>query len=419
VQSLGLQVVLAIAAGVWLALAGVLFGFPVENWLKLNAHGNGVKIAVLCLAAWLFLRMIQGQLAGPFRATGLAYRAQHWDNVHRALLLAGLLTGIFLHWPLVALAALHLVIAIVTLLGLLVDLRRLLPAFWPQLNLFDWRGGWSVVRPSLFFGLGNVNQFVLYEVPLLILNRTAGAAAVVAFATGRTIFSAARQLITPVQHAIFPEITCSYGAGDREKARRLFELSEAVAWIGGVTLICVLAVATPLILRVWLAGRTSLSVDTIVLLAATGLACLLKDNKNALQQATNCHERSMVLVSVVYGVMLAGWWWVAPRYGLNGVAAVWLVAETFLLCLLLLQNQALLGAQKQSHALWIYPLAVAGVGGVMLLLLGFGQPVDFAWQVLLIALTGIIAAPVSAWVFGWNLSSLFRQFTLHFLREES
>jgi O-antigen/teichoic acid export membrane protein len=402
-------------ASLALGILGMTFAWlPIEAWFKIPSASGEVVISILCLAGWVFLRLIQGQLAGPFRAAGKAYKAQHWDNAHRLVLLLWLACGAWCRWQFSWMAGIHLAVAAMVVAGMVWDLKRNLPEFCPRLDFGDWRGGAAIVRPSLFFGLSNVNQFLVYEASLLILNRTSGPAAVVAFATGRTLFSAARQLLTPVQHPLFPEITRCYGAGDNARTRQLFDLSEAVAWVGGATLICGLAVASPMILRIWLADRTHLDVATVVLMAATGLACLLKDNKCALQQATNCHERSMAVMTAVCVIMVAGWWVVAPRHGINGVTSVWLAGEIIMTSFLLSQNRIVLGVREPVAGGVFYAVSLAGIGGILAMALVMGHQRDFWWQATLSVGTAGVVAMVSARLLGRNLMTLYRQFAAQF-----
>ena len=179
----------------------------------------------------MILRILQGQLSVVLRATGSPQRAQHWDNFQRVLLLVSTLALINIHTGFLTLAVAHVAVALVALVAILIDVRR--APIPPTLAEWNWPEARAMISPSLFFALTPLNFLVLYEAPLLILQWTAGPLAVVTFATTRTFFSAARQLLTPIQLAVQPELTRAFASSDRSQIGAMYRLSESIALIGG------------------------------------------------------------------------------------------------------------------------------------------------------------------------------------------
>ena len=212
-----------------------------------------MRPAIFLLGAWVILRLIQGQLAAALRATGQPQRAQHWDNLQRVALLVSALLLIHFRCGFLWLAFAHTASALVAIILILWDTRR--SPVSPTVREWNATEARQMLRPSLCFGLTTLNFLVLYEAPLLILQWTAGPLAVVTFATTRTLFSAARQLLTPVQLAVQPELTRSFVAPDRGPLRELYRFSEAVALAGGSVLTIGLAVLSPWLIEHWLQGK--------------------------------------------------------------------------------------------------------------------------------------------------------------------
>lgn len=390
-QSIGLRIALGMTGGGLLLLVGVQW-LPVERWLRLDWPASEARLVLLLLGVWVMLRLLQGQLAAGLRATGRAHRAQHWDNLQKGLLLGSALLLLNGRCGLLWLAFAHVACVLVAIALGLWDARRSLA--FPTVREWDAREARQMVRPSLFFGLTTLNFLVLYEAPLLILQWTLGPVAVVTFATTRTLFSAARQLLTPVQLAVQQELPRAHGHADAGQLRQLYRFSEVVALAGGSALIAGCALLSPWLMQQWLQGRVEPSTLLLALLAAVSLATILKDHRNALPLATNRHERATLLIGVGYLGMCAAGYWLAQVWREPGLLAAWLVTELVLAVLLQRQNFQQFGWGQPASPLVPVGLTL-GVGSAIWLALTWSEgapfPVRLAGAVLFAALTGAAA----------------------------
>jgi len=226
------------------------------------------------------------------------------------------------------------------------DLRRQAPHVAPTLRHWDAAEARSMVKPSLFFGLAVFNNFLLFEVPLLILQRTVGPLAVVTFATTRTLFSAGRQLLGSVQVALIPEITRSFATGQTQNLSRLYRLSGELAFIGGLALNATLALASDVILDFWLHGRITPPTRFIALMAVVSLATMYRDSKYFFQLATNRHEKNIAVMFLSYtGLALLGWA-LSRVFQETGIALAWLASELVIILSVLRENRGLI---RQVH----------------------------------------------------------------------
>lgn len=390
-QSIGLRLALGVV-GVGAVGLYAVHQLPVERWLKLDWASDEARLVVLLLGGWVLLRIVQGQLAAVLRASGQPHRAQHWENFQRGLLLASSLALLHSRCGLVWLAAAHVGSALVGIAVVLWDTRGSQVA--PTLRAWDAREARQMVRPSLFFGLTTLNFLVLFEAPLLILQWTLGPVAVVTFATTRTVFSAARQLLTPVQLAVQQELPRALAAADPGQLRQLYRFSEVVALAGGSALIAGVALLSPWLMQLWLHGRIEPSPVLLALMATVSLATVLKDNRNALPLATNRHERASLLVAGGYLAMSVGGFWLAQVWREPGLLVAWLVTELTLAVLLQRQNFHQFGWGQPSLPLVPVGLTL-GIGSVTLLALtgcdGAPLLVRIACAVLLAVVAGVVA----------------------------
>lgn len=338
VQSSALLMILAVL-GVALIGSGTLLFLPVEEWLRLNLTAADARWTMLLLGWGLLAQILLGQIVGVFRAINLAWRGQMWGNAMR---LASLIVLVVLLWagtsfPNMALGM--LLVPLVAIAVVLVDLGVKAPKCFPTLTHWDRTVAGEILKPSLFFSLGVLNNFLLFEVPLIILQRTAGASVVVAFSVTRTLMSAGRQLLTPIQHALIPEITRLFAVNDRDGLRRVYRFSIGVALLGGALLGLGLGIGAPGIMGVWLQGKVSPSVLLIGLLVAVSLAAACRESRFLFQFSTNHHERTLSHMTFGYVAMLVASVLVADRFGAEGIAAAWLLTEVVLLVVVAGENR--------------------------------------------------------------------------------
>ena len=72
----------------------------------------------------------------------------------------------------------------------------------------------DILRPSGYFGMLFSVTFLVYQVPVVILQRLLGPTNVVVFSITRTIYSMSRQALTSLSTALGPEITELFGKGN-------------------------------------------------------------------------------------------------------------------------------------------------------------------------------------------------------------
>jgi O-antigen/teichoic acid export membrane protein len=407
VQSIGLRLVVGTVLAATLLLLPLLF-LPVESWLKLGLPAFEARGTLLLLAFGILAQIVFGQVAGVFRAIGLAHRNQHWANAQRVLNVGAMLGLIACRVSFIWLAAVPFLIGLAMFAIVLNDLRRRAPHGCPTVRQWDAVEARNMVKPSLFFGLGVLNNFLLFEVPLLILQFTGGPLAVVTFATTRTLFSAGRQLLTPIQYSLIPEITRLHAVNDRATLARVYRFAEAIALWGGLTLNVTLGLASGVILALWLRGQVSPAPQFIALMAVVAVATVYRESKFLFQIATNHHERNSLLSWFSYVGMGVAGWFLSRSFGASGMAAAWLLSELIIIMFLVRENTRLLG----RNVSWSPLLCLGGLAALYLLLqtgLGWFVAAGKVTQALLAGTAGLLAGFIGLFTIGRELLPLLQR----------
>ena len=406
-QSVGLRLTLGVA-GVAALGALLILLLPFESWLRLSLAPGEARLTLLLLTLTVLLQIVFGQVVGVFRATGRAHSAQHWTSAQRLGSLTVQLWLITQGASLAALAAAPLAVSGLTLGGVLAHLRWRAPECFPTMREWDGAEARALLKPSFFFGLGLCNNFLLFEAPLLVLQHVAGAAAVVTFATTRTLFSAGRQLLTPLQYSLLPEITRLHAQHGHATLQKLHRLAEVVGLVGGASLNAMLALASGVILQFWLGGKVTPTASFIALMAAVSVAATCRDSKFIFQVATNRHERTMTFILACHvGVTLASLV-LGVYFQEIGVALAWLISELAINQFLIVENRRLLGAEIRPPFVLHLTLLLGFTGSIWSARIVLASATTL-FQLLAVAAAGVILA-------GVGLGTIGREPAREFLR---
>jgi O-antigen/teichoic acid export membrane protein len=199
-------------------------------------------------------------------------------------------------------------------------------------------------------------NFLVYQLPVLLLQRILGPAAVVVFSLTRTTFSMSRQVLTSVSQAMGPEVTEMYSKRDWPRLVRLYELSERVvfALVPAVSIGTLLA--TPLLMTVWLHKRSFYDPYMCIAMALISGAMGIKEHKYTFQTSSNEHS---VLARVTFWSYLAMVVLAAPAiygFGVIGFLALWLITEVVQVLTILRVNERLFATVSQLDHSPVYKL---------------------------------------------------------------
>lgn len=317
----------ALASAVLLVLSSaVAMLLPFEKWFELRAiPPRALVLITVALVAHVAVLLQGGVIRAAFRATGdyaVGVMLSHIARIADAgvVVASALLGGSPLH------AALLMLIA-----------RILVTLFsWRQLSgrnpwvRFGFRHATLVTMRRMLPGAMSMMAFPLgYATSLhgmvAAVGLVLGPAAVVAFATFRTLSRLVYQLGGVVSNAVWPEISFAFGSKDSTMVRELHRRAcQVVVWLvvpAGVAL----ALSGRVLLTVWTGGSVPYVRPLFyILLAVAVIEAIWTASAVALLGVGKHHGIARAyLVGAAFSVALAIV--VMPRFGVTGAAAALLV----------------------------------------------------------------------------------------------
>jgi O-antigen/teichoic acid export membrane protein len=345
-QSVGLWLMLLfVAAGAVVACGA--FVLPVNEMLRISGPPRAVSWTVFCLALQVLATIPMGQVLGVYRTFGEAHRGVMWGNLYRILLLVVSLGLAWLRAPFWVIAAGQVFSILGVLLVVILSLRRSHPEACPRLDYWNGDLARRVIKPSSFFALFPLNNFLVYQVPILMLQRLRGPEIVVIFTVARMLFSFVRQGTSLVQQSIAPEVTRLNGIGEKERLVRLYVLFEGV--VLSVTLIVNTGFlfAAPVVLKLWLKRPQFFDLKLFVTVLLISVVSTVKEYKIYFQYATNHHIKTGITTFLSYLVMVLICFPAIQSWGVTGLTSVWLAVELLQLALVHSYNFQFFGCRPE------------------------------------------------------------------------
>jgi O-antigen/teichoic acid export membrane protein len=364
-QSVGLRISVAVVLTGLLLAGGLIWLVPLNKALGLSMSREVASSIGICLVLQVLVGILWGQLNGVLRAIGYPHRAEIWGQSQRLLYFvvtyALVLRRAPLWWlPLTQLAS-FLVMATVSL----TDLKRLEPRAFPTLRYWDPETAKEVLKPSLWFGSFTLNQFLLFQVPILVLNQMVGKQAVVVFSICRGMYGLVRQGLATFRYAMRPEITRLAGLNEWLRLRRVYSMYERFSFAASIIASALAFVAAPRILFMWTRRSDMFSAPLYAAMMLCTIVVLGKDTRLDLQYATNRHVRSAMLCLFTYVLFAIGCVPAARLGGAVGIAVAWAAVEIIQMIWMHSENQKIV----PSLSYWsLLKLCACGLGGVAIFL---------------------------------------------------
>jgi len=327
VQSSAICLILMIV-GV-LSLIGVAFLFlPVAGWLGIRHISSfDTSLTMFLLVLQLGTNMLFAFLANSYQVIGALHRGQIWQSAQRLAAALVISAFIWVRASFPVLAATQVITGLLFTALTLVDMRRQAPILLPSLRFGTRKLMISMLTPSAHFGLMSVSTFLIWQGPVLVIQKILGPASVAVFSLSRTIFSMSRQILVVATYAIGQDITRLVGQKNWQQLRRLYDLSEKVVLFLvpistlGTLLVC------PLLFSVWLHHRSIYEPATCLLMAVISAVIGIKEHKWQFQWSSNQHESLARFNLVSCVLMLAASALLIGRFGVIAFLFCWLASE--------------------------------------------------------------------------------------------
>ena len=203
-----------------------------------------------------------------------------------------------------------------------------------------------------------LNQFLVYQIPLLVLNYVAGKPILVAFSVCRSFYGVVRQLAQLARLSVAPELTRLAGLNDLSRLARLFGMVEGVSLTIGLVGPTLALAAAPKVVPLWMRSAGPVSLPLFAVMMVTSVINVGKDTRLALLQATNRHIKAARLCLITYGVFAIGCAPAAYLWGSTGVALLWMAVEILQLGLIHLESLTVLPALSWWRPVTLCTLAL-------------------------------------------------------------
>lgn len=357
IQATAFAIVLAMV-GIFAAVASLVFLLPLSSWLHLKMPSIVAAGTVYFLGLHILVRLVFGFLQTAFLVVGAYHRGSNWNNVQflgTVLVIAALvLFGTSFVW----IAAAQMLCGVLFTILVGIDLYRTAPVAFPRLRYTSRKRVMDILRPSGYFGMLFSASFLVYQLPVLIMQRMLGPVEVVIFSMTRTIYSMSRQALTAVSTALGPEITEMYGRSNWQGLLRLYDLSERAVF----SLVPVASVgtflATPALMVIWLHKPELYHADVCIYMALISAAAGIKEHKYQFQISINHHKEMARFLFGTYVAMIACTVPFVNWFGIRGFLFLWLITETSQILYTVKLNQKLFSA---FSAIGMTPLYRIGV----------------------------------------------------------
>ena len=363
-QSTSLRVLLGIL-GSAAVVCTVVFALPVERWLRLTISHRDTSLTLYFLALQILLGVLFGYFTGMFMVLSRAHTGVLWVNGLRMTMVIVTSAGAWMTWSFPVLAALQAGIYLLGIMLVLAQIHRVAPDIFPQIRLWDRSAVRAILGPSSYFGLISMSTFLSFEVPVLILQREAGAFVVVAFTAMRTIFSMSRLILIGPTQALGAEITRLYGRQEWRELTAIYNYSERLIFSLIPVVNLGMLIISPVLLAVWLHKPQLFSVLPYVVTSGISMTLSAKEHKFQFQFSTNTHERLARLMFFSYialvGIAIPMVHW----YGMLGFLYAWLGVELFQVIRIVGLNQDLFAHTGEHTLKYVYRLAFLCLIGLL------------------------------------------------------
>jgi O-antigen/teichoic acid export membrane protein len=387
----------------------ILFGFlvaflPIPAWI-------GIRYIPPVVAAWvtwllalrLLWQMPAAQLGSIYRSTGNLAATQWFGNLQSIGLLAVTASVLLLHGGVLHLALWGAVPMIAVTAGAWFSLRRSHPELLPKLSEARFEGFRELLSPSLLFGLIMLSMALTLQGPVLMVSSALGGTAVALLVTTRTLANVVKQMVAPVQLALWPELTRLDALGADASLR----LGHRLLTIGSLTVCAAFGGALwfegASVIEVWTGGRLT---PGIWLLRLFLLALVLQAPwlaSSLFTTANNRHRRLAYSYAITAILSLTATAFLLRPYGLLAVPLGGIVGEA-LACYHFVVKDAC-GVLKEDYTRFAVRLW-AGVAAISCSALAAGWlghslaigPAPLRW--FQVGVLNSVVAVLSGWCFG-------------------
>jgi O-antigen/teichoic acid export membrane protein len=337
-------------------ITSVVFLLPVNEWLGIKLSRGIVDTTLYLLGLQILMRMLMGLIGGSFLVIGVSYRGNNWNSAASLAITLSTASMAFMHASFAWIAAQQALMVTLFCALALFDLWRKAPQIIPRLQFAKPNRIGEILKQSGYFGLLFWANFLVYQLPLILMQRILGPSSVVVFSITRTIYSMSRQALSAITQALGQEITELYGKHALTRLFRLYELSERVIFAMIPVVSTGTLLATPVLIAVWLHKPTLYDPYVCIIMALISGVMGIKEHRYQFQTSTNHHTALAHMTFWTYLAMVAIEVPGIHLFGVMGFLVPWFITEVVQVLFILRLNRRLFVSTTELDFSPVYKL---------------------------------------------------------------
>ncbi|MFZ0271363.1 MAG: hypothetical protein WB524_14535 [Acidobacteriaceae bacterium] len=412
VQSSALRLI-SILVLVVLAAGGAMLMMPVGEWIGLrHVSSAAASLTLFLMALQLVVSWFFAFLTNSYLVTGELHRGTVWQNAQRLAAVLAMAAFLWVRASFPVLALTQLAAMALFSIMILIELRIRAPILLPSIRHGNFRHMWGVFKPSAYYGLYAFSGFLVWQGPVLLMQKMLGPAAVAVFALSRTIFNMTRQILSVLSYSIGQETINLIARRSWVQLRRMYDLSERVVLFLDPVITVGTLLMCPFLFTIWLHKRTLYQPGVCLLMAIISAVMGIKEHKYTFQYLSNEHQGVSKFTICAYAGMLVFSALTLKAWGVNAFMGAWLAAEVLNAAYIIGENQKLFPAEFRPSLAPLLRLAVV-------LMIAFAAAAWPAWhgvgwplpRVVAVAAGAVLGLTVLCYfVFGLNeVQAVFRE----------
>jgi O-antigen/teichoic acid export membrane protein len=309
---------------------------PWQRWLKLSSVSSPQAATILLvLAAYVVVAQQNGVTESGYQCDGHFAAGAFWSTILRLAEAAATTTVALLGGSLLAVALTCLSARCLGTIGYALLMRRKSPWICYGIHHARLHTIRQLAAPAFGFMAFPVGYACSLQGLTVVIGALLGPIAVVSFSTLRTLSRLNMQSIAIFKHALWPELSRAFGAGDISLARRLHrhacQASVSLSIFGGM----MLWIFGPFIYRIWIRHEVTFDATCFHMLLLVAVTNSLWDASAVIPMSINGHCRIAVTYAGAAVASLGLAWALIPHFGAAGAVGALLATDALMTGLVL------------------------------------------------------------------------------------
>ncbi len=297
--------------------------------------------AAACLVVSIFIAFGDEVLGGRLRAARKTHLAMLMSSARPWIELAAILVAVMFAKSFSAVALATLATTVLFSAAFAFASARLMPAIRARRSDFHRAQVREIFAHGIAFQAFPLGNALTFQGTLFVLQAVLGPAAVVTFATARTVVRTVSQLVEILNQSIWSEFSHLMGAGDFTRAARLHRLAVAAAFGAATCGAVALVAAGPLLYHLWLGKSLTVPRELFAVFVLALPLNAVWTTSSTVHMASNRHRGLALRYLGAASVSLAACAMLAHFFGLAGAALAVCVGDALLLPYVLITSMAL------------------------------------------------------------------------------